>query len=179
VSINLISHYLSNEWQNDIDGRSVEVPTIGTNKPYIVTEKADSRSNTKKNDIIIVKDGGLEERSPASLHYDAESSTSFVQLDIRTADRNRPEINDTKQTPGEVALGGFVEDSPPYRQDRYGGLIGECTRILQQIRRGINGIDIIEIESVNNLSGQEDTGRYRATMTIRLQTTASKIDTSY
>jgi len=188
VSIALISHYLYDNWEASISGREVDVPysrVSSTGKPYITTEKGDTQGNVEDNDIIVVKDGGVEERNPASLHYDYESSDRFVQLDIRTADFKRLGDFDgdtipwsTKQTPGEIALNGLTRDVPPYDSERHGGLIGEVTRVTQEIRRGQNEIDIIEITQVNDLSGQEDKGRYRANVTIRLRTIADEVDTS-
>lgn len=172
MSIAYLRNELDDRWQTTISGRSVDVP-----KPYIVPQKEDSRASVKKGDVIVVKDGGIESVEPGALGYDAENRDAFVQLDIRTADRERPDITNSTYSPGGTRLLGF-RSTADNSSDEHGGLVGEAQRVINEIRKGDNEFDVIQIQEVNDVSEQEDTHRYRALITIRFRTIGSKIDTS-
>src|SRR6056297_870111 len=126
------AYALEEDWEPRVSGRTVEVP-----QPYISIEGEDSKASVKKSDLIQVKDGELATKEPGTLGYNEETNVSFVNIDIRTVDRNRDKFSDSLRGPGATRLFG-KRDERTNTSERYGGLVGEATRILQEYRRGVN-----------------------------------------
>ena len=161
---------LDNDWEKRVTGRTVEV-----DKPYITTEGEDTKVSLKQSDAIIVKDGGLATKEPGTLSWNEETSVSFVNIDIRTVDRNREEFTDSLRGPGASRLWG-KRDERTNTSERYGGLVGEVTRIMQKYRKGCNEFDKIEVTEVNDISEQSGANHYRAIVTVRLESTLANIN---
>lgn len=163
------AYALDNMWEERATMRSQEVP-----QPAIFLESNKSKANLKKGDVIIVRNGGLSSFEPATLGHNEESNTQFVNLDIRTVDRNRENFSDSIMSPGYTRLFG-KRDVRTNTGEKYGGLIGECRRIFHELRRGSNEFNKIQITEVNDVSDQEGVNHYRAIMTIRFETIAENI----
>lgn len=144
-------------------------------EPYIVTESEDSNVSLKKSDAVIVKDGGLATKTPGTLNWDEETTVSFVNIDIRTVDRNREELTDTLRSPGATRLFG-KRDVRANTSERFGGLVGEATRVIQSYRRGVNEFDRIEVTEINDISGESGSNHYRAVITVRFEQTLQNLE---
>lgn len=164
------AYALDEDWEPRVTGRAVEVP-----KPVIVTEGEDSEASIKDRDVVVVKDGGTTNVEPGTLGHRENTQNSFVQVDIRTTDRNRPAVPDATRSPGYVRLFG-KRDNVANVAERYGGLVGEVTRILQTYRRGVNEFTRIQIEDVNDISSQSGVNHYRATLTVRFDQTLQNVE---
>lgn len=160
---------LDSDWESRVTGRSVEVP-----KPYIATEGEDSKASIKQSDVIIVKDGGLATKQAGTLGHKEETNVSFVNIDIRTTDRNREEFPDSLRGPGATRLFGKRDDLTN-GTERYGGLVGEATRVIQKYRTGVNEFDQIEVTEVNDISSESGSNHYRAVLTVRFEQTLTNV----
>lgn len=161
---------LENDWESRVSGRTTEVPS-----PYITVESEDSQVSLKKSDAIIVKDGGTATKTPGTLNWDEETTVSFVNIDIRTVDRNREELLDGLRSPGATRLFG-KRDDVANTAERYGGLVGEVTRVVQRYRRGVNEFDRIEVTEVNDISNESGSNHYRAVVTVRFEQTLQNVE---
>lgn len=151
-------------------GRTTEVP-----EPVITVESEDSQASVKNRDIINVKDGGLSTKEPGTLGWDEETTVSFTNIDIRTADRNREVLDDTQRSPGATRLFG-KRDVRANTAERFGGLVGEATRIVQKYRGGANEFDRIEVTEINDISGESGSNHYRAVITVRFEQTLQNLE---
>lgn len=161
---------LTEDWEPRIPGRTVEVP-----EPYVTVDSEDSQASLKQSDVVIVKDGGTTTKTPGTLFYNEETTTSFVNVDIRTTDRNREELNDALRSPGATRLNG-KRDERANTTERYGGLVGEVVRVLQEYRRGVNEFSQITVEEINDITSESGSNHYRAIVTVRFEETLKNVN---
>lgn len=153
-----LRNVLRDNWQEDITGRLNTVPA-----PYILLE-ADSQ-NTRVSqidgDVIFVTDGGPQNIEPKGAGWGHRGTESLVSLDVRTQ-HSRGRLEGVRDDNNEA--------------ERYGGLRGECQRILDTIRRGDKEYDLINGFEWNDLSGDVGFQYWRGTWEIRLTQVADNID---
>jgi len=161
---------LTDEWEPLVSGRSVRVP-----QPVVQESQQDSQASIQERDQVVVRDGGTTPFEPGTLGHNENTTETFVQIDVRTTDRNRPQIDSATRSPGYVRLFG-KRAQRSNTGERYGGLIGEITRLLQTHRRGADGFTRIQIEEVNDISSQSGMNHYRATLTVRFDQILQNVD---
>lgn len=161
---------LKNQWTKDVNQRIVEVP-----EPIIVFEKEDFQERLSYKDVVRVIDGGIQDRELNEVGADAERIVTLVNLDLRSADRNRPTVNGAIGSAGRVRMHGY-RDEETLEKERYGGLVGECIRVLQLDRKRDKEFDLIETPEVNDISNQTGKNHFRVQITARFTELASEID---
>lgn len=166
---------LRNNWENSISGRPHNVGSLGDDIKIVYESDIDWRQMDLANyDYLTIQDGGVVDITPKSLGWTEEETTSRVDVDIRT--RGHP--NDSR--PGRIALygergaGSLNSNEKP----RWGGLAGEVERTVKTVRKRKEEFDIINTDSVDDLSTQMGGQIWRAVVQIRLDERASQIDTT-
>jgi len=156
-----IAGLLRTRWTSSRPGRQVDVP-----EPQIRLSKTDRFPNKiKQSDYIRIR-GGDEVIQSGNIGYNVKDVDATIQIDMYSADRNRstedydPDL--AVASPGYTRLRGFVDQSQLPDRDKtevvLGGLEGEVRKILNDVRRGLFGYDIVRITDFNNLS--DDGGNY-------------------
>lgn len=151
---------LRERWQADIQGRRHAVP-----QPQILLggDAEQSRVNMQAQDTLIVTRGGPESYTARSVGWTEKRGQYLATLDLRT-----PE--------GRVRLEGGRDDQN--NPERYGGLAGECERILDALRTGDQEFDWIDGYEFRDLSEEVGYGFWRGAWEIRLTEIARTIDPS-
>lgn len=159
TAVQYIQKVLEDNWVESVSGRNSDVPT-----PTFERESAEAlrRMNLDRNDYVLIMDGGISNIEPQSFGWVEEQTTARVTLDIRTAQSR------------ERLWGQRSDDNSG---TRWGGLVGEASRIIHDIRKGDEEFDLIIPYEANDLSGQMGGHIWRATLEIRLEVRASTINT--
>lgn len=150
----LMKYLLEQEWTEDVDGREEPVP-----KPRIIQAEEVKRVDLSEGDVIYVKDGGITSKEAAGLGWNEEKQIDLVTLDIRTIDAHG----------GRERLEG-VRDETTLEAEKYGGLVGEVERIVDEHRKDLAEYQLVEAYEINDISQEQGFGRYRVDFELRLHT---------
>jgi len=169
TSVQYVEYIIDNNWEPSITGRAVDVP-----KPTILRESSANtrRLNLDESDVLIIRDGGISNYEPQSFGWGGERQVGRVTVDARTT-------GEAGSTEGRERLWGYRGGAGSLganEAERYGGLQGEIKRILDTVRKGDQGYDIIRASEQNDLSGQMGGQIWRGTTEVILDTRAHQID---
>lgn len=153
---------LENNWQESYDGpagtRIKDVP-----KPEIVmaTSKDRKRVDPRNRDVCFVREGGSLDMEPAGLNWTERKRTGLATLDFRTTE-SRERLEGTRDDNNE--------------KEAYGGLRGEATRIIDEVRKGDKEFDRVTPYEWNPLSEEMAFANWRGELEVRLYTIAEVIE---
>lgn len=161
----------SGRWTKSISGRPNDVP-----KPAFTLEGDDTKLSLRTEDYIEIEDGGVTSITPQSVGWDEEKRQRVVSVDIRTATRR---VQGTK-TDGRIRMygergGGTLNAN---EAPRWGGVAGEASRVLHEVRDRDQEFDVVETFEARDLSGELNPGHYRVVLEVELTQQAYTIDTS-
>lgn len=145
---------LEADWEEMIAGRSEPVP-----QPKII-HRSERRERMTATDILEVS-GGSRQSTPASVSWAAQRVDERVSLDIRT-DQGSDRLYGVRLADGS--------------SERYGGILGEVTRILDSHRKGYGTeYDLIDGYEVQNLDHQAGPERHRCVVEVEFSQRAVNV----
>ncbi|UIO98896.1 hypothetical protein Hbl1158_10155 [Halobaculum sp. CBA1158] len=160
--------YLDANWQTDITGRIQPVP-----KPSIEREHENTKRMLGTTDLLEV--GGTDtDYAAGGFYYSEEDADSSVVIELRTKNRRDDDTGD--RIDGYERLWGVRDENND--EERWGGLVGECRRLLLEIRRGSKEWDIVTAPEAVDTSDNVGQGNFRADIRVELTSIANPIDTS-
>ena len=125
------------------------------------------KMNIERDDVLLIRDGGITEIEPQSFGWVEERLVSRVTVDIRTTG-HAGDVDGRERLWGRRRSGNVAPE--------YGGLTGEVKRVLDTVRKGDQEFDLIVNREQNDLSGEMGGQIWRATTEIELDTRANVID---
>lgn len=150
----LLEFLLKQHWTEKVPGRWNPVP-----EPYFYRTDEVKKHDLSQGDAVYIKDGGVASKEAAGLGWSEERKEVLVTLDCRTI----------KPNGGRVRLEG-ERDPDTLEKEDYGGLVGECERILDLHRKDTAEYQLVEGYEINDLSENQGFGRFRADIEVRLHT---------
>lgn len=154
---------LEDHWQETLPDRDYRVP-----KPTIDIEKDRKKIRLRNQDHVNIVDGGDVPYEAMGVGYTHESSTVTFNIEVRTT-MNPPDPPDTPR-PGRTRFDGT------YDSGGYAGLFGEIKRMLDLIRKGDGGYDIIQKSAWRDSSGTIGINHYFGMWIVDFDNRAAKID---
>lgn len=160
TAVQFVYTILDSNWESDaanVTNRDEDVPKPGIIEG--VNEK--TRHEWQNEGLLVVKDGGITDRTPKGLNWQYEEIEDLVT--VRCQSRlDRQHVNGRRDQNNEA--------------ENYGGLTGEVIRILHLYRKGQKEYDVIKGYEVNDVSDGAGAGRWRSDVEIRLTDMARKVN---
>lgn len=168
-----VENTIITEWEDSISGRPNDVGEIGPDIRIVYESDEDWRSMALENfDYITIVDGGDTDVTPKGVVWDHEDVVARVDLDIRT--KGRPGLDRGRYALyGERGAGDLAENESP----RWGGLAGEASRCMKSVRKGGHEFDVINVDTVDDLSGNMGGRVWRTVLNVRFEKRNSPIIT--
>lgn len=159
TAVQYMVYELENRWTPSVTDRANDVPQPPT---YKAADEDVARVTQQHDDVIFVTDGDVS-ATPRSFGWSEKKIEETISIDIRTS-VNRRRLK-----------GGRDNNNDP---ERYGGLRGECERILDSVRRGHKEYDWIDGYEFKDISEDVGYGFWRGVWEVRLTQLAPPIDPS-
>lgn len=136
-------------------------------KPTIDIEKDRKKVRLRNQDHVNIVDGGDVPFEALGVGYHHESATVTFNIEVRTT-MEPPNPPDTER-PGRTRFDGTYDDG-------YAGLYGEIKRILDLVRKGGGGYDIIQKSAWRDSSGTIGINHYYGMWIVDFDVRAQEID---
>jgi hypothetical protein len=130
ASLQFFEHVLDERWQTTYDGENgTRINEVPKPEILIATDENVKRVDPRRTDVLFVREGGAQSHTPRTLGRRHKRTETMVTLDFRTTE-SRARLEGTRDENND--------------KEAYGGLRGECERILDELRTGHKEYDWID-----------------------------------